>query len=169
MLKSNLDSAIFGLIGVIVGGIITAGSNYFLENRREKAVINRESQNYAIELRRAARLIDDDLSRAGAAAQICINKRHWWSTDAQPLTLDGWKQNREIIAAELSDSDWLAVRIAIEAADNVRSSQVIGIESNISKISDEVAEKIVPMLKDIEAGRFALAPFTTYNGKQKIK
>lgn len=169
MLKGNLDSAIFGLIGVIVGGIITAGSNYLIESRRERAVMKRDSHNYTIEIKRAARLIADDLSRGIAAARICIDKRHWWSTDVRPLTIEGWQQNRGIVAAELSDDAWLAVRIAVEAVDNLNTSRDIGIENGISKINDKTAEQIIPMLNDIEAGRSALAPFMTSTSKPLIK
>ena len=78
-----MGEAIFGLLGVLVGGIITAGSSYLLDRRRERVERQRDRRNRAIELKRASRLIDAELSRAEAAARICVEKRHWWTPDVQ--------------------------------------------------------------------------------------
>jgi len=59
-----MEAPLFALVGVIVGGIITAGSNYLLDRRRERAASQRENRNYAIEIKRAARLIDAELLRS---------------------------------------------------------------------------------------------------------
>jgi hypothetical protein len=61
-------AAIFGLVGVIVGGIITAGSSFVLAVRRERADRERDSRALAIEVKRAARLIDMELARVQAVA-----------------------------------------------------------------------------------------------------
>ena len=42
----------------------------------------RENRNRAIEILRGARLIDADLSRAQAAANICLEKKYCYSDDA---------------------------------------------------------------------------------------
>lgn len=168
-LTVGIISAISGLVGVIVGGIITAGSNYLLYQKHEQTERERDSRNHTIEIRRASRLIDADLSRAAAAARICIDKRHWWSPDVRPLTMEGWQQHRGIIATELSDNAWLAVRVAVEAVDNLKTGRCIGIELGLSTINDKTVEQIGPMLNDIEAGRLALAPFVAGEGKQPVK
>ncbi len=114
-------------------------------------------------------MIDADFSSASVAARICIDERHWWSPDVRPLTLEGWQQYQSIIAAELSDNAWLAVRVAVEAVDNLKTSRGIYIEHGLSSINDKTADQIVPMLNDIEAGRSALAPLVTDSGKSPIK
>ena len=162
-------SAISGLVGVIIGGVITTYSNYLLYKKRVQTEWERDSRNHAIEIRRASRLIDADLSSASVAARICIDERHWWSPDVRPLTLEGWQQYQSIIAAELSDNAWLAVRVAVEAVDNLKTSRGIYIEHGLSSINDKTADQIVPMLNDIEAGRSALAPLVTDSGKSPIK
>lgn len=165
----GIISALSGLVGVIIGGVITAGSNYLLYEKRVKRDREREKRNHAIEIRRASRLIDADFFRASVGARICIDKRHWWSPDVQPLALEGWQQQHSIIATELSDDAWLAVRVAVEAVDNLKTARGIAIEQGLSTISDKIAEQIVPMLNDIDAGRLALAPFVTNAGKSSIK
>jgi hypothetical protein len=123
-LTVGIISAISGLVGVIVGGIITAGSNYLLYQKRVQTERERDSRNHAIEIRGTSRLIDADLSRAIAVARICIDERHWWSPDVQPLTLEGWEQHRGIVAPELTENAWLAVRVAVEAVDNLKTARM---------------------------------------------
>ena len=77
--------AIVALVSTIVGATIGDATNYFLAIRRERADKERDSLNHAIEVTRAARLIQAELLRAQAAAAICVDKRHWWSGDVVQL------------------------------------------------------------------------------------
>ena len=147
-----MEAAIFGLVGVIIGGVITAGSNYLLERRRERAISQRESRNQAIEIRRAARLIDAELLRARAAASIAIKNKHWWIPDAK-LKTEAWEKYCSVIAPVLSYGDWVAVVKAVLAIDDLSLDRLPG------DIPDSTVELLVPMLQDIEAGLNALAPF----------
>jgi hypothetical protein len=141
----------------LFGGIITAGSSYLLDRRREQEERQRESRNRAIDLKRAARLIDDELARGQASAKICVEKRRLWNAD-EPLLTGAWQQHCAVIAPELSDADWQAVIVASIAVQQLRIGRVKHVGPG--DISDTVAETYVPMLRDIEAGRLALAPFT---------
>ncbi len=152
-----MGEAIFGFVGVIVGGIITAGSSYLLDRRRERADRQRDTNNRAIEVKRAARLIDDELARGGASARMCVEKKRLWNPDEQLLT-GAWQQYGAVIVPELSDAAWLAVRLAIIAVHQLNSVRVeLGPTGDIS---ESLAEGFVPLLRDIETGRLALAPFT---------
>lgn len=125
----GIISAISGLVGVIVGGIITAISNYLLYQKREKTERERDRRNRVVEITRASRLIDADLSWAQAAANICIEKRHWWSAVTPPLTVEGWQQYRGIIAPELSSNAWRAVIVAVEAVHHLNTARDLSIKS----------------------------------------
>jgi hypothetical protein len=154
-----MSRAIIGFVGVIVGAIIVAGSNYLIASRHERTDTQRENRNRAIEVKRGSRLIDTDLSRAQAAANTCVEKRHWWSADASPLTVQGWQQYRGIIAPELSYNAWVAVRVAVEAVEDLKTTRSIGIEAGLITIPDSTVKQIVPILNNIKAGRDALATF----------
>lgn len=155
-----MGEAIFGLVGVIVGGIITAGSSYLLDRRREQSDRQRDTHNRAIEVKRAARLIDDELARGRASARMCVEKKRLWNPDEQLLT-GAWQQYGAVIAPELSDAAWLAVRVAIIAVYQLNRGRVRDVELGLTgDISDSLAEEFVPLLRDIEAGCLALAPFT---------
>src|SRR4051812_32691639 len=78
--------AVVALLGTIIGAVIGAATNYFIATRRESADRERENRNHAIELRRAARLIDIELRQAEIAAEICRDAQEWWSLDAPELS-----------------------------------------------------------------------------------
>jgi hypothetical protein len=156
-----MGEAIFGLVGVIVGGFITACSSYLLDRRREQADRQKERQSRATKLKTAARLIDEELARGQAAATIAFEDRHWWNPDEQLLT-GAWQQYREFIAPELSQAAWHAVSIAIIAVHQLSGERAnavrLGLPGDI--ISDSLVATFGPPLTHIEAGRLALAPFT---------
>lgn len=153
--------AIVALVSTIVGATISAATNYALAERRDRADRERDSRNHAIELKRAARLIDAELLRAHAAAQICVEKRRWWTADAPQLSTEAWQKYSGTIAPDLSDRAWLDVTVALEAVDNIRRARDIAVDAGLgtNAISEVTADQLAPMLRDIKLGRSALAPF----------
>jgi hypothetical protein len=104
-----VTAAIFGLLGVIVGGLVTGGVSYVLEARRERK-----------ELRRARRLVWAEID------VIRIQLRLLAETGRVPLegvrdTPDRflpsleWSQHKSILAAELSDEAWVDVSSLYDA------------------------------------------------------
>ena len=153
-------TASIALAGTIVGAAIVATTNYALAVRRERADQKRDNRDHAIEVKRAARLIDAELLRAQAAAAICVEKRRWWSADAPQLSTDAWQKHGGTIAPDLSDQAWLAINVAIEAVDNLRTARGMAVDAGLAAdaIPDSTAERLAPMLRDVRFGRAALAP-----------
>jgi hypothetical protein len=112
--------AVVALVSTIVGATIGAVTNYVLAVRRERADSDKDNRSHAIEVRRAARLIDAELLQAQAAAGICIEKKHWWSGDVQPLATEAWKKYSAIIAVDLSD------RLGMRSSLPFRRSTILG-------------------------------------------
>jgi hypothetical protein len=56
-LGPNFLPAAFGLLGVIVGGLITAASSYLMEEKRGERERQREERERISEIKRAARMI----------------------------------------------------------------------------------------------------------------
>jgi hypothetical protein len=156
-----MSTAIFGLVGAVVGAIIVGANNYCLAVRRERADRERDDRNRAIVIKTAARLIDADLSRAGAAAKICVEKRRWWPSDVRQLSDEAWEKYSPDIAPVLPNQAWADVLTAIEAVDDLKRFREIAVETELvaNSIPDTTAEQIVPVLTDIKNGRAALAPF----------
>ena len=85
--------AIFGLVGVVIGGVLTGGINYFLESRREQRAI-----------RAAARLVKVEL---GVNHHELTNLRvaEKWLSD-RPFSTKEWNKHRDLLASALSVDAW---------------------------------------------------------------
>lgn len=152
-----IGSALFGFVGVILGALIAGGSQYVLDRRRERATIAREQRTAAIEIMRAARMIDLDLSAGETAAYICIEKRHWW-TEAEALTTEYWRLYCSVIAPNLSWSDWTAIRVGAAAVNHLAGARERYIAAGLTGVlTDADIADLRPMQRDIVRGRTALA------------
>ena len=160
-MSEALIVAIVALVSTIVGATIGAVTNYILAVRRERSDKERDDRNHAVEVKRAARLIDAELLRAQASAAICVEKRKWWSADVPQLSAEAWQKYGSTIAPGLSDQAWTDVTGAIEAVDNIRTARALAVAAGLEAlpIRDTTADEIAPMLRDIKLGRAALAPF----------
>lgn len=175
-LEFAVIAGLFSLAGVIIGALVTTGTQLYLEKKRE----NRETQ-------RAARLIDSDLMFAEVAAESCINNKKWW-VKSQRLTTDGWQQYRDIIVSKLSWSDWVAVMVAIQAVNQLQEARDAYLNIQLAEMTmdskmdnivasakrhnldivhpapaipvDIIATQIKPKLVHISGGRTALASLT---------
>jgi gas vesicle protein len=151
--------AIVALVATVVGAIIGAATTYFLAVRRERADRNTDSRNHGVEVKRAARLIDHELARAQGIATIAIEKRYW--VDAAELSTEAWQKYGGTIASDLSNEAWHAVTIAFMAVEHIKGSMALyrGGVLRDRPLSDQNAEGVAPMLRDVTLGREALAPF----------
>ena len=113
-LTPNFLPAAFGLLGVVVGGLITAVSSYLLDEKRGEREREREERNRSIEIKRAARMIDADFSLAEAYANVALEgNRYWSSTDAH-LEFEGWDDYAAILAPAVSSDVWFKIRAGTE-------------------------------------------------------
>ena len=90
-------------------------------------------------------MIDTDLSRAQVTANICIEKRYWWSGDVPPLTIEGRQQYRGIIAPELSNTAWLTVSVAVEAVQNLNMTQDL-----YTRVAEQMEAGLTSITKELE-------------------
>jgi hypothetical protein len=95
-----VTAAIFGLIGVVIGALITGGTNYVLQVRAERR-----------EIRAAARLTLQELTNTGDAIRIAIrlNNREFLRGSTSE---DEWKRHHLFLARHLSDEEWDTVAFA---------------------------------------------------------
>jgi hypothetical protein len=103
--------AVFGLLGVVVGGFLTAGSSYLLERSKEK-----RSQEQ--ELKRAARLILGNLIVLQADVQGAINQAAWPEDSLATYASGAWLQYQNVLAGGLSDEAWDNLVLAFLVADS---------------------------------------------------
>ena len=150
--------AIVALVSTIVGAAIVAATNYLLAARRERADKETDSRSHAIEIKRAARLLDMELAKAQALATIAIEKRYW--VDSAELSTEAWQTYGGTIAPDLSNLAWHTVTVAFLAVGHIEGSRALYVGGALHDrpISDRNAEGVAPMLRDVTLGREALAP-----------
>ncbi len=151
-----MNAAIIGLVGVLVGAVITTGTNYVLAVRKEKAEAAERKLSRSIELRIAARLIGNDFLVGQEAARMLVDKKRWAPQDVD-LSLRAWEKDRGILARELALNDWNAVVIAAMALSDFRTFHTEPRSGD--NASDAMAENGKPVFRDIKAGLDALRPY----------
>lgn len=151
--------AIVAFVSTVLGATIGAATTYVLAVRRERADRDKENRDHAIEVKRASRLVDQELSRAQALAAISIEKRYW-VLDVE-LCTEVWQMHSGTIAPYLSDEAWHAVTIAFQAVEHIKGAKALYLAGVLRDlpISDKCAEGVDVMKNDVTRGREALAPF----------
>jgi hypothetical protein len=108
----GVTTAIFPLIGVLLGGTITFGIQYFMARRGETATT-----------RTTARLMSLDLARISATLETRLSDpragREPWAAE---LRSDEWPARLEKLAQRLSRDEWDAVAAPLEHIERVRAT-----------------------------------------------
>lgn len=99
-----MAEAVFGLIGVIIGGFISSGATLLLERRRERMAA-----------RVGARLVREDLLRAALWIEDALGEDRWVHDPALRLEDDAWREQRSHLAAAMDYADYAAVITARQA------------------------------------------------------
>jgi hypothetical protein len=159
---SSILPAVFSLIGVIVGGAITAGASYWLERRREKREGEKELRARTATLRQAARLIDEEFLTARSCIEFALQEKRWGDVPILEPKISSWQQYHTVLAAtEVSTDPW---RTALTAHNAIK--QVIHLRATFTEDPDtgELRQDLLEFAKslreEIDKGRKGLANFT---------
>lgn len=112
-----MTEAVFGLVGVLIGGLITAGTEWW-SSRQDRVRAEEERRD---DLRAACRLVAMELEGIKTAVVWAEREGRWWIEERLPTSL--WLEHRALLARELSRDDWDAVDVAyynVEALNRVR-------------------------------------------------
>jgi hypothetical protein len=94
-----VTAAVFGLVGVVIGGLLSGGATYLMVRRQEGA-----------ELRQARRLVADELFDIALQLSILLEDRAMPPESSpmrdNPLPSRSWEMNKATLARGLSDKDW---------------------------------------------------------------
>jgi hypothetical protein len=155
--------AVVAFVSTVLGATIGALANYILAVRRERSERERDSRVHAVEVKRAARLIDLELLKAQSLAGIATNKRYWVPEPDAQISSDVWRQYAVTISAELSYQAWVLVAKAFQAAEHINGSRALQLSGVLrdQPISDDNAQAISVMQTDVIRGREALVPLMT--------
>ena len=99
-----MPQAIFGLIGVIVGGIITAGFQQLAQHRQHKR-----------EQRLAARILLDELGWWRSILEYAIDQDDVSALGLPGAVLAAWEEQR-IALVDLKPDEWTLLHLAVRSA-----------------------------------------------------
>ena len=103
-----MTAAIFGLAGVIVGGLISGGATYLMARRKEK-----------VTARASARLLEEELAMAADVLGVlttysdeeakALSPEGFPAPGLSAFPFDRWLERQELLAETLEAEDWRAV------------------------------------------------------------
>jgi hypothetical protein len=105
-----MTEAIFGLIGVIIGGLISGGINLFLQQRKER-----------LSAKVSARLVRDDLYLAACWIEDAVTEGEWEYGSDRKINEQAWNDHRAQLAAVLAYDDYASVGLAYQAVQKVNN------------------------------------------------
>jgi hypothetical protein len=100
----------FGLI--LLGALISLGTTFVTERRKEQRVDKKEQQEQERELRQAGRLVYEELNNAWIVLRQTKETEVWWSTPPYDLELSAWDKYKEELAGRLDKDTWSEVTSA---------------------------------------------------------
>jgi hypothetical protein len=156
---ASLLPAIFGLVGVIVGGLLTAISNYFLDKAKDRRQQLREDKAHRVRVRTAARLVFDDLDRAVAIGETLMEKKKWWIS-LSPPNADTWLQFRGDLALELPEDVWDQVSGGIGIIETWNTRRNSEMAKGIRDLSANTLENLPTLVGHLKAARDALQRYS---------
>jgi hypothetical protein len=149
-----LTVAAISFIGVLVGGIITAGANFILAVRRERLEEKARERAIKIEVRRASRLILAELFTIQSVVSAALSK-HKQIGKYPPLEIRSWQAHKSVLAPIMSNEAWSNMEIAYASI----SLLIAGIAMPDDPPTDQIPFYPV-VVQTIEAATNQLRPYT---------
>jgi hypothetical protein len=141
--------AIFGLIGVVLGGLLTGGTQVFIEWRRERGAG-----------RRAKRLVEGELFQAQVFLRSVISPPAAWprypDVDAI-LPTSAWREQRVHLADVVDEAYWGVLVAMYVELENDRAHLLAAKDSSVSTpLTDGQVERLKSVIKTLGVLRRAL-------------
>jgi hypothetical protein len=93
------------LVGAtMLGALISFGTTFFFERRKEKRTEAVEKEARARLLRQAIRLVSEELLNISVEIELALEDRQWWANPPFELGQDLWHEYRPVLA-DLVDND----------------------------------------------------------------
>jgi hypothetical protein len=150
-----MGQAVIGLIGVIVGALISGTGTFLLARRQE-----------ARQARAAARLLEVELR--AVAADLHLLRESLQASDSHGDLRSGlrlppqpaWTEHKPLLAAVLTASEWYAVAAAYESIDSLRaasSKDELFIKGGRDVFHEAVRELLLDLAEKVQAGAAAVS------------
>jgi hypothetical protein len=114
--KGTMGEFIRLTAATLLGALISFGTTYYFERRKEQRTERQAKQETDRQLRQALRLVRDELIDASEEIQTARDSHLWWSSPPHDLRLSLWTEHRATLAALLDDHDaWFFITTAYSA------------------------------------------------------
>jgi hypothetical protein len=107
------DNAVIGLMGAVVGGVLTTMATFGLEYRRELRERRVEERRRNLELAQASRLVAHEL----LVAVNQITEASNLGLSLRPLATDAWDEWKHVLVIGLPQDVWSKVMLAYSQID----------------------------------------------------
>ncbi len=153
MMRADAVTALVGLVGVIIGGLITGLSSYVVEERRQRRDSEKNREDRETRVKTAARLIELEFRVARAVLARVLREQQWERDYALPLA--GWQQFRNVIAPEVKYEDWLLLVVAAEVVFTLNEEYVQRSETRLKPLEERVFDpgRLVGAAAYVTAGK----------------
>jgi hypothetical protein len=124
---SDTQVAVIGIIGALVGGLITGGFQLLGDIRKNR----RQEEEQRRRARGMGRALQDYLSMwlIMVTNRVDGETNSWWDAAQEPNQY--WDSDDiKLVAASLDAEQWRTVRSAMKAARNVAANRLMGLKSN---------------------------------------
>jgi hypothetical protein len=148
-----------GLLGVIVGGLITAGSSYLLDKRRERREREREERQAATEVKCAARILSANLQLFRSDVKSVLTEKNWSSWTGSDYSPVAWLQYQTVLAPKLTKSAWDALNVALLSINAFIALRQTWREVGKPQISDSSAATIEVLMKNMDIAQKEIDAF----------
>jgi len=144
-----VTAAIFGLLGVVVGGVLNGAVAYVLDQRREAKVF-----------KLVTRELFEDLTYVGGTIDRTLKDGDWirWANSLNFGRLElAWRQRRPLVAAHLDWQHYFTLAQAIRSFEMFRDESPRTKERAEAALTDEDREKLTHLYKEIFNGMRCLS------------
>jgi gas vesicle protein len=109
---SDWVAAVFGLVGVLVGGLIASITSVYLASRREERDREAARRQEQMDLQRAYRILRSELNEAVVAVTSALDTREWPTGWTRKAWSESWSKYRLTLAGGMDDKGFDAVASA---------------------------------------------------------
>lgn len=148
-------TAATGLIGALIGGRLALRAS----REASEADLQHRREQDAVEVRAAARLVRDDLTRTAASIRFALDDGKWIDEQIRPTS---WDAHAGTLARALRDDDWHAVRGAIIDANHQARDLAVELSATSRGLSPEATQVVLEHRQEnVEAARGVLLRYCT--------
>jgi hypothetical protein len=156
-LYSALLPAVFGLIGVAVGGWATWRVEVYRTERLIKDAREQKDWEDTVAVHQGARLLFNDISELYGTIKACLKEKDWSGIHIATLELEGWKDYRAILVSHLSDAGYDDVISAVSTIKTFAAIQARPPSESAMDANGEVMAR--DLMQGLMNGMLALKPW----------